>query len=140
MTDVTVDASIWIAAADPTDIFHQESRQFLSAVARSGLRPVIPTFGVVEIACALSRKRRDPIAGQQLTEGLLRLNAVVQVPVDAALLSAALLVGTDCFLRGADALYAATARVTGATLVSRDRELIERAGALSPTDWLDANS
>jgi len=58
MTDATVDASIWIAAADPADVFHQESRTFLAAIA---------------------------------------------------------------------------------LLISWDQELIQRAGALTPTDWLNAN-
>ena len=139
MTDVTVDASIWIAAADPDDVFHQESRTFLAATAVEGVQLVIPTFAVVEVACALSRRRRDSGMGRRLMEDLLRLAVVVQVPTDATLLSIALRRGSDLFLRGADALYAATSQITGSTLVSWDRELIQRAGALSPTDWLQAN-
>ena len=72
-------------------------------------------------------------------EGLLRLALVVQVPTDATLLSTALRRGPSKFLRGADALYAATAELTGSTLVAWDNELIQRAGAISPTDWLHAN-
>lgn len=139
MTDVTVDASIWIAAADPADVFHAESRTFLATTTVRGLRLVIPTFAVVEVACALSRKRRDPTAGQRLMDGLLSLALVLQVPTDVALLSTALQRGTAMFLRGADALYAATAELTGTTLISWDDELIQRAGALTPTDWLNAN-
>lgn len=139
MTDVTVDASIWIAAADPIDVFHRESQAFLTATAAQGLRLFIPTFAVVEIACALSRKRRDSSAGQRLIDGLQLISLVAQVPTDAALLSTALRRGSDMLLRGADALYAATAELTGSTLVSWDQELIQRAGARSPTDWLSEN-
>jgi predicted nucleic acid-binding protein len=64
---------------------------------------------------------------------------VTHVPVDTVLVETAIRVGTDAFLRGADALYAATALITGSTLVSWDNELIQRAGAHSPTDWLDVN-
>jgi predicted nucleic acid-binding protein len=70
---------------------------------------------------------------------MLRLNAVVRIPVDEALLAEALRLETERFLRAADALYAATATLTGSPLVSWDNELIQRAGALSPTDWLNAN-
>lgn len=139
MTDVTVDASTWIAAADPSDVFHQESRAFLATAMRAGVQIVIPTFAVVEVACALSRRRRDAAAGRRLTEELMRLAAVRQIPTDSALLSMALRSGTDLFLRGADALYAATAQSTSSMLVSWDQELIRRAGAFSPTDWLTAN-
>jgi predicted nucleic acid-binding protein len=139
MTDATVDASVWIAAADPADVFHEESRRFLAATRVEGVRLVIPTFAMVEVACALSRRRRDPHAGQRLMEGLLLLAIVVQVPTDPTLLSTALQRGTEMFLRGADALYAAAAEITGSTLVSWDQELVQRAGALTPTDWLNAN-
>jgi len=44
----------------------------------------------------------------------------------------------DAVLRGADALYAATAQATGSTLVSWDGEPIRRAGAITRTDWLNA--
>ena len=36
-------------------------------------------------------------------------------------------------------LYAATAEVNGAALVTWDNDLIQRAGALTPTAWLAAN-
>jgi predicted nucleic acid-binding protein len=139
MTDVTVDASVWIAAADPSDLFHQESRAFLAATRRTGVPIVIPMFAVVEVACALSRRRRDAVTGRRLADGLLRLAAVAQIPMDTALLVIALRRGSDQFLRGADALYAATAHRTGSTLISWDQELVRRAGAISPTDWLAAN-
>ena len=51
----------------------------------------------------------------------------------------ALRLGTRQVLRGADALYAATALLTGTQLISWDNELVRRAGALTPTAWLDAN-
>jgi predicted nucleic acid-binding protein len=61
---------------------------------------------------------------------------VSYVPIDSALIEAAMQIGTSAFLRGADALYAATAQLTGSQLISQDQELIRRAGAISPTDWL----
>jgi predicted nucleic acid-binding protein len=64
---------------------------------------------------------------------------VVEVATDAALLAQALLAGTTAFLRGADALFLATARAAGATLVSWDDELLQRGGAVTPSDWTAAN-
>ena len=138
-SDLTVDASVWIAAADPSDVFHMDSRGFLSAVGHGRARLVVPAFAVVEVACALARKLRDPALANQLTQQILPPSEVTYIPVDSVLLTAALRRGSAAFLRGADALYAATAQLTGSTLVSWDRELIQRAGAVSPTDWLAAN-
>src|SRR5581483_509543 len=44
--------------------------------------------------------------------------------------------GAHAFLRGADALYVAAAEAFAAPLLSWDRELITRAGAITPQDWL----
>ena len=60
-------------------------------------------------------------------------------PHDDVLWGEALRLGTWQFLRGADALYSATAHLTGSQLISWDNELVRRAGALTPTDWLNVN-
>jgi predicted nucleic acid-binding protein len=60
-------------------------------------------------------------------------------PLDQALLGAAAQLGLQHLLRGADALYAATAQLSRSQLVSWDNELIQRAGAFTPPAWLAAN-
>jgi predicted nucleic acid-binding protein len=67
---------------------------------------------------------------------LLRRNPRLELIDTLQLLPIAEEVGCRVFLRGADALYAATARVTRTPLIAWDRELIERAGALTPEQWL----
>lgn len=52
------------------------------------------------------------------------------------LLRQAISIGPRLLLRGADALYAATAVLYSADLVSWDNELVQRAGAVTPADWL----
>src|SRR4051794_8754576 len=116
--DVTVDASVWIAAGDNSDAFHIPSRQFLSYATRQGAQFIVPAFAVLEVACALARKHRNPDTGRQLANRLRVTNGVQHVAVDDILLAIAEQIGTDVFLRGADALYAATAQITGTTLVS----------------------
>ena len=139
MTDLTVDASVWVAAADPRDAFHIESETFLAAIEPQGVRVVVPAFTRIEVACALARKLQSPALGRRLSEQVMALSVIVYVPVDDDLLQTAWRTGTDHRLRGADALYAATAQMSGAQLVSWDKELIERVGGLTPTAWLDAD-
>lgn len=136
---LTVDASVWIAAADSNDFFFQHSRRFLNEVARRQLTIYLPTFAWLEIACALSRKQRDATVGPQLAYGLLNSPYIVHVHLDTTLLDQAILSGTRAFLRGADALYAATAELNHARLISWDEELVRRANAITPSDWLLAN-
>jgi len=139
MSGVTVDASVWVAAAELSDSYCAQSRAFLAAVVRRGVRVSAPAFARLEVACALARRRRDAAMARRLTDSALAPNRVVQAPVDSSLLGRALLAGTSSFLRGADALYAVTAQLDGSQLVSWDNELIQRGGAITPTDWLAAN-
>jgi predicted nucleic acid-binding protein len=136
---LTVDANVWIAAADRSDMFYLPSRRFLARAVQQRLNIYLPSFAWIEIACALARRRQDAAAGRRLANSLLASSQVVRVQLDAPFLAQALLAGTQSLLRGADALYAATAVIHRTQLVSWDAELIQRAGAVTPTDWLVAN-
>ena len=134
-----VDASVWVAAADATDAFCGESRRFLAAVVRHRLPISVPAFARIEVACALTRKIQDAVLGRQLANGILACPLLSEIALDPTFLARSLHVGTDALLRGADSLYATAAEVTGGILVSWDSELLRRAGALTPVDWLTAN-
>ena len=139
MTPLVVDASVWVAAADRSDGVSDASRAFLQSVARRRVPVVIPAFARVEIACALARRLRDPRRARRLATGLLRSPVVAEQPLDDALVAGAIEHGTDALLRAGDAFYAATARRLGGEIVSWDMELVRRAPALTPEDWLAAN-
>jgi len=57
-----------------------------------------------------------------------------------ARLRKAIAVGTRRFLRSGDALYAALAEELECEVVAWDVELVERAGALTPGDWIARNT
>jgi predicted nucleic acid-binding protein len=137
---LTIDANVWVAAADPRDEFYAVSRAFLLSVAQRRLRIYLPAFARIEIACALARRWQSPAAGQMLADSLVDSAYVVQVPLDTQFLAQALLSGTRALLRAADALYVATAELNQARLVSWDEELVQRAAAITPNDWLAENS
>ena len=139
MPGVTVDSSVWVAAADPTDSFCAPSRAFFAGLFRHGSRIHVPAFARVEVACALARRQRDAPAARRLTHAMLSGGQVAEVAMDAPLLVRAQGAGTAAFLRGADSLFVATAQATGATLVSWDNELLRRGGAVTPSDWAAAN-
>lgn len=139
MKPVILDASVFVAAADPVDAFHGESRRLLEQLVRLGVPVTIPAFALTEIACALSRRLREPTAARELAlRGLAALQAR-ELPMDNDFLARATVIGTTQFLRGADALYAAAAITIGGRLISLDAEHQSRAGAISPTKWLAAN-
>lgn len=140
MKAVTVDASVWIAAQDSADPFCADSRLFFShLVAGNGVIHV-PAFARVKVACALARKLRNPLQGERLADLVLKTAGAKEHPMNVGLLAKALSLGTAKFLRGADALYSATAEIVGCPLVSWDNKHLQRAGAVTPQAWLVANS
>lgn len=65
------------------------------------------------------------------------VDASVWVAADGTLVALAFELGTEEFLRGADALCVAAAAVTKSTLVSWDGEHLSRGRAVSPAAWLE---
>lgn len=140
MTGLVVDASVWVAAADATDRHSDASRDFLSVVTGRAVALAIPDFAELEVACALSRRLRDGERGQALAHLMVESPLVTSYPMHASLLRRAIETGTQRLLRGGDAIYAALAEETEGELISWDEELIRRAGATTPTAWLDCNA
>lgn len=136
---LVLDANLWIAAFDPADAFHDDSLELFRVAAERQLPLAGPSYVVLESVCALARRVDDPAAALAAGEKLAEHPALHLEPMTGSLLAAAERLGVDCRLRGADALYAATAARLGCPLLSWDSELMARGGALSPRDWLAAN-
>ncbi len=137
---LTLDANIWVAAFDPKDRFHESSVVFLRTVAQRNLRLHGPAFVTLEVACALARRARDSAVGT-LAHTRLRSHPMLLLhPMNDLCLSTAQEIGAAHLLRGADALYAATAQLVNAPLITWDEELIQRIGAATPAQWLTDNA
>jgi len=138
VSTAVVDASVWIAAIDPSSPAQLQSRACLEGLTERGWHVAVPTFARLEVACALARKLRNPARARRITESLWSLAQVRELPLDAAAIERALVLGTERFLRGPDATYAADAISNGFVLLSWDRELRARARAVTPAEWLQA--
>ena len=136
MTTLVIDASVWVSAVDSTDSRSEPSRRFLSMVVNGKMPIALPEFAELEIACALARRLRDPTRGSTLAGRMLGSPHVAKHSVNRPAILRAIRVGTRKFLRSGDSLYAALARRVEGQLVSWDRELIERAGAITPDNWV----
>ena len=125
-----------ILSGDGIDL---QSRLFFNHAVATGILIHVPAFARVEFACALARRLRSSLQGERLTNLLFKSASAKEHPVNTALLAKALSHGTARFLRGADAMYSATAEIVGCDLVSWDKEHLQRAGALTPEDGWIAN-
>lgn len=140
MRPLVIDASVWVSAADATDALSEVSRTFLAGVVARELPVALPEIARVEIACALARRLRDAEQGRSLAERMLGSPLVTTYSLSRARLREAIRLGAGRYLRSGDALYAALAEGLEGEVVTWDRELVERGGALTPRDWINARS
>jgi predicted nucleic acid-binding protein len=134
-----VDASVWVAAVHKASNHRPDSYACLVRLRELKWQVIVPTIARVEIACALARRWRSPARARRMTTTLLQASAATECPLTPAAVERAQLLGTERFIAGTDAVYAAEAASAGMPLISWDSALIQRAGAMSPTTWLQAN-
>ena len=137
---LTIDASVFVSAARPSEIGHAESTAFLSWVRNTRPRLFLPTLVLAEVAAALSRTGSAPGLAQQYAMAVGQLPNTVMVALDEGLARQASALGAQHRLRGADAVYLASAALFATELVTLDREQLERGAAivqtLAPADFL----
>jgi predicted nucleic acid-binding protein len=137
---LTIDSSVFVSAARPREPGHAESLAFLAWVRAARPRLFLPTLALVEVAAALSRAGHAPRLAQQVALAIGQLPNVVLVPLDEGLARQSAALGSQHGLRGADAVFLASAAVFAAELVTLDREQLQRGArmvqTLSPATFL----
>lgn len=137
---VTIDASVWVASDVDDEPAWKDARAFLERVLKEELEVHQPTLTLVEVCAAIARRSGDVDLARRAGTRLIRFPSLVvhALHLELAGLSAAL--AAEARLRGADAVYAATARAHRTTLVTLDRELRDRARSVVPTatpeEWI----
>ncbi len=136
---VTLDASVWLAAMSPEEPAHRESARALERVFTSGLAIHQPGLFVIEVCATIARRTRDVALAEDMGHLALTLPGLVVHELDHRLAARASRIAARAALRGADAVYVATAQRAGTTLLTLDRELLVRGESevsLSrPAEW-----
>jgi predicted nucleic acid-binding protein len=136
----TIDASVHVSALNPREVDSKASQAFLAFARQNQLLLFCPTLLLVEVAAAVSRALNDPVRAILLAMALRPWSHQTLVPLDEALASRAIRLAANARLRGADAVYAAVSQQYGTTLVTLDRQQLERlpptVRAIRPADAL----
>jgi predicted nucleic acid-binding protein len=136
----TIDASVHINALNSSEAGSAESQLCLQRLVAIQQPLFSPTLLLVEVAAAIARVLDDADMALEMTRGIQALPRQLWIPLDTDMAEMAARLGAQSRLRGADAVYAAVARRYGATLITRDRQQLERLAALvrmmSPEDVL----
>lgn len=141
---VTIDASVFISAGSVGDAASDESITFLRAVLGAGLTVHQPTLTLVEVTASLARRSGNISLAREAGLRLLQMPGLQMHPLDLEAAAEASGLAGRARLRGADAIYAATALRHGTTLVTLDHELLSRVGTLvpivTPAEWIERSA
>jgi predicted nucleic acid-binding protein len=106
---MVVDASVVVSQLVPHDAHHAASRAWFTQHTTDGGLIVAPALLLPEIAGAVSRRTGMPELARRAVEAVLMLPGLRLLPVDDPLARAAATLAGRLRLRGADAVYIATA-------------------------------
>jgi predicted nucleic acid-binding protein len=127
---MVVDASVVVSHLVPHDGHHAASRAWLTRHVSEGGLLVAPALLLTEIAGAVGRRTGLPRLAGRAVNAVLGLHAFRLLPMDEALARAAADLAGRLRLRGADAVYVATAVTLRLPLVTWDAEQRQRAGRI----------
>jgi len=126
MSPFTIDASVWINAFRPQEEGNPQSLAFLQKVQHEREPIISPTLLLPELAAVLARAGEKSENIRRFVKSIKGLPHQVFVSLDEATAETAVQLAEQCKLRGADAVYGAAAMRFASTLVTRDREQIDR--------------
>ena len=136
---VTLDASVWLAAISTGEREHARCAALVESLVQRRVPLHQPGLFVIEVCATIARRTRNRALAMAAGEATLAAPYLTLYPLDHALAAEAAAVAATCALRGADAVYVATARHAGATLLTLDAEVRDRAKALvtirTPEEW-----
>ena len=122
----TVDTSVHVNAANPTEKDSAESRTLVEQLHGHPWPVFSPTLLLAEVAAAISRAQNDTGQGIIMMQAVRSLPGQIWVSLDESLAEEAARLAAEYRLRGTDAVYAAVAQRYGTTLVTKDRQQLER--------------
>ena len=137
---VTLDASVWLSAISSNERHHARCAKLVESLVEQQVPLHQPVLFVIEVCATIARRTRDRRLAMAAGEATLAWPYLTLYPLGHALASEAAEVAATCALRGTDAVYVATARHAGTTLLTLDAEVGERAAGVvtvqSPDAWL----
>ena len=128
-----IDASVWVSHLLEQDIHHAASRRCLAKSVNQGEIIIAPGLLLAEVAGAIARRSGEPRLGRRAVAHVTSTPGLRLIAGDPQLSTTAARLAADLRLRGPDAQYVAVAQHLDVPLVTWDKELLDRAGAIITT-------
>lgn len=130
MSEVVLDAAVFVAAISPSEAQHAAARELYDTVPEE--RPfLVPSLFRTEVLAALAR-RHESDELLDTVEVLISSPRFHSVPIDAPLIERASEVARSARLRAYDSLYVALALERNAALLTLDTDVSATLGEVYP--------
>ena len=125
-----IDASVYIALVNAHEREHASSWAWFEQAKAAEESVVAPVILLAEVAAALSRGMGDPTLAHRVVQQLARSEVIELIQITVAMAERAAEIAAQHRIRGCDAVYVALADQLSDTLVTLDRQQLERGAAL----------
>lgn len=132
-TRLTIDTSVYLNALRVEEVGHAASRALIGRLNDEDILVILPTLLLVEVAAALGRAGSSERTSMAAIGEIRAIPGTTLLPLSHRLANAAAEVGARHRLRGSDAVFAAVALQHDATLVTLDRQQLERMASVITT-------
>lgn len=126
-----MDASVYVALVNADESEHESSWAWFERAIATQDRIVSPAILLAEVAAALSRGVGDPLLARRVVGQLASSDVIELMPVTLVMAEQAAAIAAEHRIRGCDAVYVALAEQLNETLVTLDRQQIERGAAVA---------
>ena len=125
-----IDVSVYISLINEGEEQYASSWTWFENAQAGQEQLVAPVILLAEVAAALNRGVGDKALAHRVVDQLKGSEIIEWVPVTSALAEQAAAIAADHRIRGCDAIYVAVASRLGDSLVTLDRQQLERAAAV----------
>jgi len=121
-----IDASVYVSLANDGDSYHDRCFQWFESSVREQHPMAAPGLLLVEVAASIRRLTGSTKLARRVLSELQEDELIELYPLTAARSEAAAEIAASIGVRGADAVYLALASELGETLITLDRQQLER--------------
>jgi predicted nucleic acid-binding protein len=125
-----MDASVYIALVNAHETEHASSWAWFEQAKAAEESVVAPVILLAEVAAALSRGVGDPTLAHRVVQQLARSEVIELIQITMAIAERAAEIAAEHRIRGCDAVYVALADQLSDTLVTLDRQQLDRGAAI----------
>jgi len=126
---LVVDSNIFVSSLDPKDIFHSECYPVFERILAFEIEALCPALVLVETTCVIRRRTSSEDAARLVYKNLSALPSINWFDITLAVAERACVLGAMTGLKGGDALVLQVAEEFGVPLLTKDKEIKDKAPA-----------